>query len=153
MKRLDLTDDQHAALMGVLRERLELCKAQRAELVAAGATRGLIKMGDAAITSLSELAVACGLAVEIAPAVSMAATLERLRRSGGLPDDESSEEMLQRALGVGPVAALDHIVLPAPGGGLMTVVEYEKLVRDDESGATGTQRSDWGERGEGDEKP
>ena len=63
MKRIDLTDDQLTTLTGILRERLEARGADRAELVAAGASRGLVEMADLAITSLAELHTACLIAV------------------------------------------------------------------------------------------
>lgn len=160
MKRIDLTDDQHITLVGILRERVEARAHDRAELIAQGAERGLIDMADAAIMSLTELVVACSVALEVPPVghAAIEDALNRRRRgTQGFPADESSEAMLQRALGVGPVD-------PAPAAPAVRCARCHDLWRfcgcpggprrvyTDESGATGTQRSDWGERGEGGEQ-
>ncbi len=118
MKRVDLTDDQHLTLIGILRERIEARAHARSELIAQGAGRGLVDMADAAIVSLTELVVACGLAMEAPPPVGHALLedgLNLLRRRSYRQEWDA----------------------------------YQGAV--DDSGATGTQRSDWS--GEGDEQP
>lgn len=159
MKRLDLTDDQHTTLLNILRDRIEQRGADRGQLVAERASRDMLSMCDLAITSLSELYVACSVVVDVAAidrtmsemTASIDRTLERLRRAGGDPAD--IEEMLQRSLGVGPVDADDEAALHHALAIAANCEPPRLVVGVDDSGATGTLRSDWGERGEGSETP
>ena len=144
LAQVTLTEDQLMTLTAILRERIESRRADRAELVAAGAPAGLLQMADLALTSLAELHTQCLLARAVLDVQQ--SKVEHLLPIG-------VEEMLQRTLGVGP-ADIDTRYAMAEALRRAAGEPSQPLrVRVDDSGATGTQRSDWGERGEGSEEP